>query len=143
MVFFKNIVEIKVIRYLSVFIILSCFGCSVATHQQDLQSTQEREMTLGIVQKDLKVGMSQADVAEALGSPNIVTKDKEGKETWIYDKVAKEVSYSESQGQITIILAGASKSSGAVSSSQKTLTVVIRFDNNSNVESFSYHASKF
>jgi hypothetical protein len=32
-------------------------------------------MTLGVVQKEIHKGLSQADVAEALGSPNIVTRD--------------------------------------------------------------------
>ncbi len=59
-------------------------GCmTAADHQRSLGSSQEREMTLGVVQKEIRVGMSQADVATALGSSNIVTKDDEGKETWV------------------------------------------------------------
>ena len=51
-------------------------GCTTAAqHQQSLHSAQEREMTVGVVQKEIRQGMSQADVAGALGSPNIVTKD--------------------------------------------------------------------
>lgn len=136
------------------------WGCmTAAEHQRSLHSTQEREMTLGIVQKEIRVGMSQADVATALGSPNIVTKDSEGKEAWIYDKIATEASYSRSSGGIggiagaggfagtTLILGGVggsvSREAGAASSTQKTLTVVIKFDKNGLVESFSYHASKF
>ncbi len=119
-------------------------GCmSAAQHQQSLPSTQEREMTLGIVQKEIRVGMSQADVATALGSPNIVTKDSESKETWIYDKIATEASYSKSHGYGTILILGFSRDTGAVSSTQKTLTVVIKFNEKNLVESFSYHASKF
>src|SRR5512139_2357301 len=77
------------------------FGCmTAAQHQQELGSSREREMTVGIVQKEIRVGMSQADVATALGSPNIVTKDSGGKETWIYDKIATEASYSRSSGTV-------------------------------------------
>jgi len=136
------------------------FGCmTAAQHQQELGSTHEREMTVGIVQKEIRKGMSQADVAIALGSPNIVTNDGSGKETWIYDKIATEASYSSSSGGISggvgagglagsaLILGGVgggySKSAGASSTTQKTLTVVIKFDDRKNVESFSYHASKF
>ncbi len=119
-------------------------GCmSAAQHQQSLSSTQEREMTLGVVQKEIRVGMSQADVATALGSPNIVTKDSDGKETWIYDKTATEASYSNSHGYGTVLLLGFSRDAGAVSHSQKTLTVIIKFGEKQSVESFSYHASKF
>lgn len=123
-------------------------GCmTAAQHQQNLGSTKEQEMTLGVVQKELHVGMSQADVATALGSPNIVTKDSEGKEAWIYDKIACEASYSNSSGggYATLILlgVGGSKNAGASSTTQRTLTVVIKFDKDRNVESFSYHSSKF
>jgi outer membrane protein assembly factor BamE (lipoprotein component of BamABCDE complex) len=133
-------------------------GCMTSTeHQQELHSSTEREMTLGIVQKDIHTGMSQADVAEALGSPNIVTKDSEGNETWIYDKIATEVSYSKDSGGIvagaggfienwSIVPVGGvgySKSSGAATTTQKTLTVVIKFDENGLVKTLSYHSSKF
>lgn len=135
-------------------------GCmTAAEHQRELASTQEREMTVGIVQKEIRVGMSQGDVAAALGSPNIVTNDDEGRDTWIYDKIATEASYSRSSGGVgggvgvgglagtALILGGVgggySKSAGAVSSTQKTLTVVIRFDKKKKVKSFSYHSSKF
>jgi len=133
-------------------------GCmTAAEHQQALHSSTEREMTLGIVQKDIRVGMSQADVAEALGSPNIVSKDSEGHETWIYDKIATEVSYSKDSGGVLggagavienwriVPVGGAaySKSAGAAAQTQKTLTVVIKFDENGLVKTLSYHSSKF
>ncbi len=119
-------------------------GCmTAAQHQKSLHSTQEREMTLGIVQKEIRAGMSQADVATSLGSPNIVTKDSSGKETWVYDKIATEASYSKSNVYGTILILGFSRDAGGVSSSQKTLTVVIKFNEKNLVDSFSYHASKF
>jgi len=128
--------------FVIVFVLLS--GCmSAAQHQRSLSSTQDREMTLGIVQKEIRFGMSQADVATSLGSPNIVTKDSTGKETWIYDKIATEASYSKSHGYGTILILGFSRDAGAVSTTQKTLTVVIKFNEKNLVESFSYHASKF
>jgi len=133
-------------------------GCNSASkHQESLHSSNEREMTVGIVQRDIAVGMSQADVAQALGSPNIVSKDSQGNQTWIYDKIATEVSYSKGSSGLTagaagivdswsMILggrAGYSKSAGASSQTQKTLTVVIKFDENNLVKTLSYHSSKF
>ncbi len=133
-------------------------GCmTAAEHQEALHSSKEREMTVGIVQKDIHVGMSQTEVAETLGSPNIVTKDSGGNESWVYDKIATEVSYSRDSGGI---LAGAggwienwrllpvggaaySKSAGAAAQTQKTLTVIIKFDDNGLVKTLSYHSSKF
>ena len=68
-------------------------GCmTAAEHQQSLGSTGEREMTLGVVQKEIYTGLTQDQVAAALGSPNIVAR-RRGRETWIYDKIATEASY--------------------------------------------------
>lgn len=135
-------------------------GCmSAGEHQQSLHSSQEREFTLGLVQARIYRGMSQADVAEALGSPNIVTKDLSGDETWIYDKIASEASYSSDSGGVgglagaggfagNVLLLGGltgsySRQAGASATTQKTLTVVIKFDRRSTVKDFSYHSSKF
>ena len=120
---------------------------------------QEQQMTLGAVQKDIKVGTSQADVAVALGSPNIVTQDADGRETWIYDKVSSITSYGSSgfgigAGGLGGGIGGSAfggglgnvsygKRGGTIQSVQKTLTVVLKFDENKNVHSFSYHMSSF
>ena len=104
---------------------------------------QEQELTLGIVQKDIKIGSTQDEVAIALGSPNIVTRDSDGKDTWIYDKVASINSYDSSGFGIGIILAGFAKTKANAITTQKTLTVVIKYDKNNSVESFTYHMSKF
>lgn len=119
-------------------------GCrSAQDNVRDLRSTQEREITAGVVQKEIRKGMSGAEVAEALGSPNIVTRDEKERTTWVYDKIATEASYSQSQNGLFLILGGFSNQSGAASTTQRTLTVVIKFDANDKVESFSYHQSKF
>lgn len=145
--------------FFCLFLVVNAGCMTAAEHHQSLPSTQEREMTVGVVQKEIRVGMSGAEVAEALGSPNIVTKDSDANETWIYDKIATEASYSTSKGGVgggagaggiagTVLIlggvgGGVSRSAGASSTTQKTLTVVIKFDKNNKVASFSYHASKF
>lgn len=154
-------IQILFLLFLVSILIPSFIGCAftAAQHQQNLHSTKEREMTVGIVQKEIIIGMSQPDVAAALGSPNIVSRDSEGKETWIYDKIATEASYSNSNSGIGMaggaggvagttlllgILSGShTQRAGAYSTTQKTLTVIIKFGDNSKVENFSYHTSKF
>jgi outer membrane protein assembly factor BamE (lipoprotein component of BamABCDE complex) len=119
-------------------------SCSSASrHAASLHSTHEREMTVGLVQKEVRQGMNQREIAETLGSPNIVTKDQNGTQTWIYDKIASEVSYSHDQGGLWLIFAGYGKEAGARASMQKTLTVVIKFDEHDLVDKISYHSSKF
>ncbi len=133
---------------IAVLCLLGVSGCgtTAAQHSRSLGSSAEREMTVGIVQRDIKQGMSQPGVAEALGSPNIVTRDSEGVETWIYDKIASEASYSDSATGTGLILSlfwGSSKNAGASSSTQKTLTVIVKFDEQKRVKSFTYHSTKF
>jgi len=119
---------------------VSLLGCISA---DQLHSTQEREMTVGIVQREIKVGMSQADVATALGSPNIVSTDEQSREVWIYDKISTDRVQSESSGYATLILLGYRGSAGASSTTQRTLTIIIKFDQDKKVRDFAYHSSKF
>jgi outer membrane protein assembly factor BamE (lipoprotein component of BamABCDE complex) len=119
-------------------------GCmSAADHVAALHSSRDRDLTVGLVQKDIRYGMSQSDVASSLGSPNIVTREDNGNETWIYDKIATEASRSSDSGGWTILLAGSNKQAGASATTQRTLTVVIKFDDERRVSNFTYHSTKF
>ncbi len=130
-------------------------GCMTATqHREAVQNETGDRLTVGAVQREIKVGMSGAEVVAVLGSPNIVTTDEERREVWVYDKVATESVYSESHGgALALILAtgsvaggalpSAGSSAGARSTTQRTLTVIIKFDRESRVRDFAYHASQF
>lgn len=137
-------------------VVLACLsGCaSVADHRKALDDSGEQKLTLGVAQKEIKPGMSQADVAKALGSPNMVTKDRDGVETWIYDKVSTDYAYLSSTGGISSLVLGfggsvaggvggsSSRSSGASSRTQRTLTIIIKFTD-SVVKEFTYNATSF
>ena len=130
-------------------------GCMVAGHhRKSVTDDSGDRMTVGTVQKEIRVGMSGAEVAEVLGSPNIVSTDEERREVWIYDKISTEKAYSSSKAGIpSLILIGLvdfafrgatlSGESGAESTSQRTLTIVIKFDEEKKVRDFSYHATRF
>jgi len=80
-------------------------GCVAARHAADTQEgLQGNKLTVGTVQKEIKKGMSGAEVAAALGSPNIVSTDEQGREVWIYDKISTDRVSSESSGYGTLIL---------------------------------------
>ncbi len=122
---------------------LCLVGCqSAKQHAADVDQSGDR-LTVGKVQKEIRIGMSGADVAAALGSPNIVTTDESRREVWIYDKMSTTAAYSQSEGGGTILILGGGASAGAKSTSQKTLTVIIKFDENSKVRDFAYHSSSF
>lgn len=79
--------------------LITLTGCmSAAQHRADVQDTSGDNMTVGVVQKEIRMGMSGAEVAAVLGSPNIVSTDEERREVWIYDKISTDVSYSQSSG---------------------------------------------
>ncbi len=133
----------------TVAIAILCFvafftGCSASRHAADTQKgLQGDRLTVGTVQKEIKKGMSGAEVAAALGSPNIVSTDEKGREVWIYDKISTDRVHSESSGYATLILLGYSGSAGSSSTSQKTITIIIKFDENHKVRDFAYHTSRF
>jgi len=127
-------------------------GCSAQQHAASVRAADDvNRVTVGTVQREIRIGMSAADVAEALGSPNIVTTDDQRNETWIYDKISSDVTYSRSSGTVVGMIVGSraagggvgSASSGSTSTTQRTLTVVIKFDENDTVRDFSYHSSQF
>src|SRR6185312_16319081 len=76
-------------------------------------------MTLGTVQKEVRVGMSGSDVVAALGAPNVVTTDEKRRETWVYDRMATENVYSTSSGGVNaLFLAGVGGHTGAAQTTQ-------------------------
>lgn len=116
---------------------------SVAEHRAGVKDDSADRVTVGKVQREIKIGMSGAEVAEILGSPNVVTTDGERREVWIYDKFSSDVSVSESGGYGTLIILGASGKAGAKSASQRTLTIIIKFDKDRMVRDYSYRTSRF
>jgi outer membrane protein assembly factor BamE (lipoprotein component of BamABCDE complex) len=120
---------------------IGTIGCSADYHAGEVQKGLNKgdKVTVGTVQRQIKVGMSSADVIEALGSPNVVTTDDQRREVWVYDKTATEVVSSDGYWNVVLMGQGAK----AAASSQRTLTIVIKFDENKKVRDFAYHTSSF
>ncbi|HNW93099.1 MAG TPA: hypothetical protein PKM88_09365 [bacterium] len=129
---------------LSLICMVCLMGCaSASSHRQDVQSDEGERLTVGTVQKEIRIGMAASQVVEALGSPNIVTTDENRQEVWVYDKFATDVTYSASGGGAWLVLGSVGGASGSASSSQRTLTVVVKFDQDKKVRDFAYHSSRF
>lgn len=137
--------------------VLTLAGCmSASQHAADVKKGADADrLTVGTVQREIRQGMSGAEVAEVLGSPNIVSTDEKRREVWVYDKVATDTVYSTSQGGVAALVLGvgsevgglgagsAGRRAGARSTTQRTLTIIIKFDEVGKVRDFSYHASQF
>ena len=135
---------------------LALAGCMTAPqHRAQVTDESASRLTAGVVQKEIRTGMSGAEVAAVLGSPNIVSTDEKRREVWIYDRIATETVYSSSVGGISALILGfgssaagavvpsVSGSAGARSVSQHTFTVIIKFDHDRSVRDFAYHTSRF
>lgn len=108
----------------------------------------QTNITLGLVQKEIKVGTSSLHVLETLGSPNIVKTQQESEnEVWIYDKIYQTNSNTKvgigglGGGSDLIALANAQSSSSE--SSSKSLTVIIKFNEQEQVDDVSYLRTAF
>lgn len=145
----------KIIAFtLSLLCLNACTPAS--THRAAVTAeTSKDRISVGKVQREIRVGMSSAQVIEVLGSPNIVTSDEKRREVWTYDKVATETVYSGTSGGFSALILGFtgsvgggigpsySKSSGASSTNQRTLTVIVKYDDDAKVRDFAYHTSTF
>ena len=134
---------------------------SARSHRESVQDTSGDRVSVGTVQRQIRVGMSGAEVARVLGSPNIVTTDDQRREVWVYDKISTTNVYSTSAGSASLsggtalgllavpalvigsFNAQSNGSAGASSTSQKTFTVIIKYDEAGRVRDFAYHTSRF
>ncbi|MEE8205725.1 MAG: hypothetical protein V3T82_02165, partial [Nitrospinaceae bacterium] len=92
---------------------------------------------------EIKIGMPGSDVAAILGSPNIVTTDEKRREVWIYDKISSNRVDTRNSFSGGIIILGGSTRQAASTSTQKTLTIIIKFDEEKKVRDFAYNYTQF
>lgn len=105
-----------------------------------VQPVQKGNLTPGMAKtKIIKGQTSQNEILEVFGPPNIVTRNKSGNEVWTYDKASVETGTSDVYG--TILIAGGSGSRSSTSS--RTFTLMIEFDDKNVVNDFSYRSSAF
>ena len=126
-----------------ILVLLTITACSTGDNR-DYVANKNNSLTVAKAQSSLHKGMSGDEVAIALGSPNVVTSSKDGGETWIYDKVSTEETAASSGfgGGIPFIFGGSS-GTAARSTTQKTLTIIVKFDSQKRVNDIAYHQSAF
>lgn len=133
-------------------------ACSNATLAKPAEAEKESQNTLthGMVQLTLKVGSTtQLEVLEAFGGPNVTTLDAQGNEVWIYDRQATVSSSGSSGFSIGMLLGvigsdvggagglGFSSSKSKSSQTQRSMTLIIKFDSEKKVIDFKSRSSSF
>lgn len=132
-------------RYLHLTLIFSLFalaGCAqkASWHADEVAKSEKQTLTAGEVQRNIHKGMTNAAVAEVLGSPNVVSTDEDGREVWVYDRFHTEKVVSVSNG-LTFTLSDVA--AGASRTSQSMITVIVKFDHGHKVRDVAYHQSRF
>lgn len=159
-------------------------GCGVTQPNVDTRNVIEKKQTVGAIQQGIYQGMYSADVIKTIGSPNIITRNKSGETTWVYDKVStytkkeydglsfvnmnnndfvmagglalagyglsreRELTYAASHWLLPVALVTLgtlfnSNRGYETVTEQRTLTLVLDFNTNEELKSFSYNYSTF
>ena len=126
---------------LSILLIIFITGCSNPPQQNS------SKLTLGLVQSSVTKGANQVEITRILGAPNIISKDKQGNQTWVYDRISRERKSNSMAGfgfgAIGTWLGAGGGSRSSDTSSSKSLTVIITFDDNKNVLDYAYQGLEF
>ena len=120
-----------------------CVSIAAAGCGSEKAEIKEDRLTVGKVQGEIKVGMPASQVAELLGSPNIVTTDEKRREVWMYDKVSTDRVDTSSSSFAGIIILGGSSRNSSSSQRQRTLTIIIKYDDEKKVRDFAYNSTQF
>jgi hypothetical protein len=116
------------------------------TYAQDKDvniSLKSSELTFGTAKKHIKPGVTkQEEIVSIFGSAdNLVMRD--GKETWIYDRLQVETSTSSEGNFINLLIVGANNRTSNVTTRTKNLTLIIKFDAKGIVEDFNVRSGGY
>lgn len=127
-----------------------------ALAKEKAQPTGPNMLTTGMVNLTLRVGeTTQAQIIETFGAPNITTLDATGNEMWVYDRQATVSSDSSGGFSIGIGLGGGGgdvAGAGGLGfgnrkskseTTQRSMTLIIKFDNRKIVSDFKSRSSSF
>jgi outer membrane protein assembly factor BamE (lipoprotein component of BamABCDE complex) len=121
--------------------IMTLQGCATAPAPVDQRNSA---LTSGNVSLNLAVGQtSQAQVLEVFGAPNIVTMDGQRNEVWSYQRHATVSQASAGSNYWTVVLFGGGQYAEGFQQTQRTITLIIKFDQNKIVSDFRSRTSDF
>lgn len=129
----------KLLMIICSFIVAAC-----STTYNNSGLNQNNPFTHGNVQLTLKKGVTtQSDIIDKFGAPNVTTIDASGREVWTYQKHATVSNSSESGVYGTVILLGAASRSTGFEQSTRTMTLIIKFDEDKKVSDFKSMSTSF
>ena len=114
---------------------LAAIGC----HSPPPPEEEGKNLTAGVVEREIHAGMSGAEVIQALGQPNIVTRDENGNKVWTYERYARNVETKQTGWWVIFAWGDKEQAKG----STRSFTVIIKLDENEKVREFAYHVVTF
>ena len=132
----------KIFKLFTFLILLSTINLFAQDKDVNI-SLKSSELTFGTAKKNIKPGVTkQEEIVTIFGSAdNMVMRD--GKETWIYDRLKVETSTTSEGSFINLLIVGGSNRSSNVSTSTKNLTLIIKFDSKGIVEDFNVRSGGY
>ena len=133
----------KKIIYISIMFLSILTTGSFAQDKDVNISLKSSELTFGTAKKHIKPGVTkQEEIVSIFGSAdNLVMRD--GKETWIYDRLQVETSTSAEGNFINLLIVGANNRTSNVTTRTKNLTLIIKFDAKGIVEDFNVRSGGY
>ena len=133
----------KKITYIAIFTLSLLLAKSFAQDKDVNISLKSSELTFGTAKKHIKPGVTkQEEIVSIFGSAdNLVMRD--GKETWIYDRLQVETSTSSEGNFINLLIVGANNRTSNVTTRTKNLTLIIKFDAKGIVEDFNVRSGGY
>jgi outer membrane protein assembly factor BamE (lipoprotein component of BamABCDE complex) len=121
---------------------LSLAGCAHVDTRSGMVGNGD--LTHGNVQLALRVGKTtQNDVLETFGAPNVTTLDATGQEVWTYQRHATISQRGSANNYWTVVLLGGSTRAEGFEQTQRTMTLMIKFDANKVVSDFKSRTAEF
>ena len=129
-------------------------GCVNPPVQNSQPVIPTSNISYGLIQQNVVKGATKDQVVGTLGSPNMITNSAGDEETWIYDKVSTDYQNESGASSASVLgggIAGAiglggsastSSSSNRGTSSQRTLTLIIKFKKNV-IDTFAVRTTSF
>ncbi len=99
---------------------------------------ESNKLTMGMVQSSVTKGANQTEITKVLGAPNIRTYDRISRES-----EAKSMTFFGIINPISWFTGAGTGSKSSASTSSKSLTVIITFDDNKSVVDFAYQSLSF
>jgi outer membrane protein assembly factor BamE (lipoprotein component of BamABCDE complex) len=132
----------RIAKAISAALLTTICSCNVPKLPSENDASKSN-LSAGVVQREIRKGMTGGEVATVLGSPNIVTSGPNNTEVWVYDRTFSQVEAASAGTGVWFVIGTTGQNAAVSRSSQSTLTVVIKFDSEKKVADVAYHQSKF